>query len=97
MVAYARSFVVFLVSVCLVPGDGPSEQHVRHVNPGRSTLKRYRTSETAAASSSAPPPQPNKTIATKPKPMAKSVTEMSTKEFWEKRRRNQYTKIKNPL
>ena len=43
LVAYARSFVLFLVYVCLVPGDGPSEQHIRRVNPGRSTSKRYCT------------------------------------------------------
>ena len=34
---FDRSFWLFLVSVCLVPGDEHPEQQVRRVNPGRST------------------------------------------------------------
>ena len=72
--AYARSFLLFLVFVCLVPGDGPSEEPVHHVNPGRTSSKRYGTSESGPASSSVPPPsQPKKMVANKPKPRAKSI------------------------
>ena len=95
--AYARSFWLFRVSVCSVPGDGPSEQHARRVNPVRATSKRYRTSETTTASSSVPPPpQMKKMSASKPKPGAKSVTEMSAEEFLEKCRRNPYEVAQEP-
>ena len=100
LVAYALSFVLFLLLVCLVPGDEHPEQQVRRVNPGRSTSKRYRSSETAGGSSSAPPPPGGasssanpprkKKIANRPKPSGKKVTEMSSKEFWDRRRRNPY-------
>ena len=88
-------FVLFLLLGCLVPGDDLPEQQVRRVNPGRATSKRYRTSETTAASSSVPP-QMKKMSASKPKPRAKSVTEMSAKEFWEKRRCNPYEVAQEP-
>ena len=95
--AYARSFILFLVFVCLVPGDGPSEQPIRHVNPGRTSSKRYRTSESGAASSSVPPPPPpKKTVANKPKTRAKSVKEMIANEFWERHRRNPYAEDQEP-
>ena len=91
--AYALSFVLFLLLVCLVPGDEHPEQQVRRVNPGRSTPKRYRTSESAGASSSAPPlPQLKKKPANKLKPRGKTVTEMTTNEFWERRHHNPYAK-----
>mgnify|MGYP005837980837 CR=1 FL=1 len=97
LVAYARSLVLFLVFMCLVPGDGPSEQPVRRVNPGRTSSKRYRTSESGAASSSVrPPSQPKKIVANKPKPRAKSVKEMTAKEFWERRQRNPYADDQEP-
>ena len=104
VVAYACSLVLFLVFLCLVPGDGPSEVHTHRINPGRSGSKRYRTSEAAAASSSvpsssAPPTQsqpPTKSVAKKSKPKPKSVTEMTAKEFWEKRRRDPYEQDQEP-
>ena len=84
-------FRVGFLFVCLVPGDEHPEQQVRRVNPGHSTSKRYRTSESARGSSSAPPPpvgdsssanpQRQKKLANRPKPRAKTVTEMSAKEF----------------
>ena len=79
LVAYALFFRVFLLVVCLVPGDDHPEQRVRRVNPGRATSKRYRTSEPAggssstqpplagASSSAPPPPQQSKRSANKPK------------------------------
>ena len=80
--AYALSFVLFLLLVCLVPGDEHPEQQVRRVNPGRAMSKRYRTSESVGASSSAaPPPQHQKKLANRPKPRGKTVTELPTKEF----------------
>ena len=95
--ACALSFVLFLLLVCLVPGDEHPEQQVRRVNPGRSTSKRYRTSETAGASSSAqPPPQLQKKPANMPKPRGKTVTEMTSKEFWESRRCNPYVEDQEP-
>lgn len=94
------------MSVCLVPGDEHPEQQVRRVNPGRSTSKRYRSSETAGGSSSAPPPPGGasssanpprkKKIANRPKPSGKKVTEMSSKEFWDRRRRNPYEEDQEP-
>ena len=95
--AYARSLVLFLVFMCLVPGDGPSEQHVRRINPVRSGSNRYRTPELGAASSSVPPPrQPKKAVANKPKPRAKSMTERTAKEFWERCRCNLYAEDQEP-
>ena len=104
--AYAFFFRVGFLFVCLVPGDEHPEQQVRRVNPGRSTSKRYRTSESAGGSSSAPPPpvgasssanpQRQKKLANRPKPRAKTVTEMSAKEFWAKRRRNPYAEDQEP-
>ena len=98
--AYALSLVLFLLLVCLVPGGDLLEQHARHVNPGSATSKRHRTSESAGGSSSTqpppagatssapPPPQQSKRSANKPK--GKTVTEMTAKEFWAKRRCNPY-------
>ena len=95
--AYTLSFVLVLLFVCLVPGDEHPEQQVRRVNPGRATSKRYRTSESASASSSAaPPPQLQKKPANRPKPRGKTVTELSAKEFWERRRRNPYAEDQEP-
>ena len=103
---FDRSFWLFLVSVCLVPGDEHPEQQVRRVNPGRSTSKRYRSSEAAGGSSSAPPPPVGasssanpplkKKTANRPKPSAKKVTEMTSKEFWDRRRRNPYEEDQEP-
>ena len=88
---FDRSFWLFRVSVRLVPGDEHPEQQVRRVNPGRSTSKRYRTSEAAGGSSSAPlppvgasssaNPSLKKKTANRPKPSGKKVTEMTSKEF----------------
>ena len=87
--AYTLYFVLVLLFMCLVPGDEHPEQQVRRVNPGRATSKRYRTSESVGASSSAaPPPQLQKKPANRPKPRGKTVTKLSAKEFWERRRRN---------
>ena len=95
--AYALSFVLFLLLVCLVPGDEHPEQQARRVSHGRSMSKRYRTSETAGASSiSHPPCQLKKKPANKPKPRGKTVTEMTAKEFWERRRRNPYVEDQEP-
>ena len=86
------------VFLCLVPGDDHPEQQVCRVNPGRATSKRYRTFEPAGGSSSTqpppagtsasapPPPQQSKRSSNKPK--GKTMTEMTAKEFWAKRRRN---------
>ena len=103
---FDRSFWLFCVSVCLVPGDEHPEQQVRRVNPGRSTSKRYRTSEATGGSSSAQPPPVGasssanpprkKKIASRPKPSGKKVTEMSSKEFWDRRRRNPYEEEQEP-
>ena len=104
--AHALSFVLVLLFVCLVPGDEHPEQQVRRVNPGRSTSKRYRSSEPAGGSSSAPqpaggasssanPPRTKK-IASRPKPSGRKVTEMSSREFWDKRRRNPYEEEQEP-
>ena len=95
--AYALSFVLFLLLVCLAPGDELPEQQVRRVNPGRATSKRYRTSESAGASSSAPPPpQLQKKPANRPKPRGKTVTVLSAKKFWERHRRNPYAEDQEP-
>ena len=106
LLAYARSFWLFCVFLCLAPGDDPSEHQARRINPGRATSKRYRTSEPTDGSSSTqpppasasasvpPPPQHSKRSATKPK--GRTVTEMTNKEFWEKRRRNPYTVDQEP-
>ena len=95
--AYALSFVLFLLFVCLARGDEHPEQQVHRVNPGRATSKRYRTSESVGASSSAaPPPQLQKKPANRPKPRGKTVTELSAKEFWERRRRNPYAEDLEP-
>ena len=83
--------------MCLVPGDKRPEQQVRRVNPGRATSKRYRTSESAGASSSAAPlPQLQKKPANRPKPRGKTMTELTAKEFWERRRRNPYAEDQEP-
>ena len=91
--AYAFSFVLVFLFVCLVPGGEHPEKQVRRVNPGRATSKRYHTSESAGGSSSAPPPpvgasssappppQLKKKTANKPKPRGKTMTEMTAKEF----------------
>ena len=79
---FDRSFWLFRVSVCLVPGDEHPEHQARHVNPGRATSKRYRTFESAGGSSSAPPPpQLKKKSVVKPKPMGKTVPQMNAKKF----------------
>ena len=100
LLAYARSFWLFCVFLCLAPGDDHSEQQGHRINPGRATSKCYRTLEPAGGSSSTqlppasasasvpPPPQQSKRAANKPK--GKTVTEMIAKEFWERRRRNPY-------
>ena len=89
LLAYARSFWLFCVFLCLVPGDEHAEHKARRVNPGRATAKCYRTSELAGGSSSTqpppagasasapPPPQQTKRSANKPK--GKTVTEMTAK------------------
>ena len=92
--------------MCLVPGDEHPEQQVRRVNPGRSPSKWYRSSETAGGSSSAPPPAGGasssanpprkKKIASRPKPSGKKVTEMCSKEFRDRRRRNPYEEDQEP-
>ena len=106
LLAYARSFWLFCVFLCLAPGNDLSEQQGRRINLGRATSKRYRTSEPAGGSSSTqpppasasasvpPPPQQSKRAANKPK--GKAVTEMNNKEFWEKRRRNPYAVDQEP-
>ena len=106
LVAYALSFMLFLLLVCLVPGDDHPEQQIPRVNPGHATSKRYRTSESAGGSSSTqlplagatssapPPPQQTKRSANKPK--GKTVTEMTAKEFWAKHRRNPYEEDQDP-
>ena len=106
--AYARSFWLFHVFVCLVLGDEHPEQQACRVNPGRATSKRYRTSESAGGSSSAPPPpagasssappppQLKKKSAVKRKPKGKTVPEMNAKEFWAWRRRNPYVEDQEP-
>ena len=103
MLVLSGCFALFL---CLAPGDDRSEQQGRCINPGHATSKRYRTSEPAGGSSSTqlppasasasvpPPPQQSKRAANKPK--GKTVTEMTNKEFWEKRRRNPYAVAQEP-
>ena len=90
----------------LALGDDRAEKQGHRINPGRATSKRYRTSEPAGGSSSTqpppasasasvpPPPQQSKRSANKPK--GKTVTEMTNKEFWEKRRRNPYAVDQEP-
>ena len=95
--AYALSFMLFLLLMCLLPGDEHPEKQVHRVNPGRSTSKRYRTSETAGASSSShPPSQLKKKPTNKPKPRGNTLTEVTAKEFWERRRRNPYAEDQEP-
>ena len=95
--AYARSFWLFCVLLCLVPGDEHPEHQARRVNPGRATSKRYRTSESVGGSSSAPPPpQLKKKSAVKPKPKCKTVPQMNAKDLWTRRRRNPYVEDQEP-
>ena len=95
-VAYARSFWLFCVFVCVVPGDEVPEHQARRVNPGRASSKRYRTTEPAGGSYSAPPPPHlSKKPGVKPKP-GKTVPEMPPKEFWARRRRNLYEVDQDP-
>ena len=103
MLVLSGCFALFL---CLAPGDDRSEQQGRRINPGRATSKRYRTSEPVGGSSSTqpppastsasvpPPPQQSKRAANKPK--GKTVTEMTNKEFWEKRHRDPYAVDQEP-
>ena len=95
--AYAFSFVLVFLFMCLVPGGERPEEQVRRVNPGRATSKRYRTFESIGASSSAaPPPQHQKKLANRPKPRGKTVTVLSAKKFWERHRRNPYAEDQEP-
>ena len=88
--------LVVCVFLCVVPGDELPEHQARHVNPGRATSKRYRTTESAGGSSSAtPPPQLQKKPGVKPKP-GKTVPEMQPKEFRARRRRNSYEEDQDP-
>ena len=103
LVAYALSLVLFLLLVCLAPGDDHPEQQVRCVNLGHATSKRYRTSESAGGSSSAPPPPggasssaPKLSKKSASKPKGKTMTELSAKEFWARRRRNPYEEDQDP-
>ena len=83
--------------LCLVPGDEHPEHQARRVNPGRATLKRYLTSESAGGSTSAPPPpQLPKKSAVKPKPKGKTVPQMNAKELWARCRRNPYVEDLEP-
>ena len=101
--AYALSFMLFLLLVCLVPGDDHPEQQIPRVNPGHATSNRYRTSESAGGSSSAPPP-PAGTSSSAPKlskksaskPKGKTMPERTAKEFWARRPRNPYEEDQDP-
>ena len=97
LVAYACSFWLFCVFLCLFPGDEHPEHQDRRVKPSRATSKRYRTTESAGGSLSAPPPpQLKKKSDVKPKQSGKTVPEMQAKEFWARRRRNPYEADHDP-
>ena len=68
LVAYALSLVLFLLLVCLVPGDEHPEHQARRVNSGRATSKRYRTSKPAGGSSSTQLPPAGASASAPPPP-----------------------------